>query len=74
MQCQNVLSICVNIFLNFSPFKVDIEINGESVELHMKLGDNGEAFFVEVTEDNQVRFTTSPSTKTNFVYEKWWCP
>lgn len=32
---------------------VDIEINGESVELHMKLGDNGEAFFVEVTEDNQ---------------------
>ncbi|XP_019942554.1 phosphatidate phosphatase LPIN2 isoform X2 [Paralichthys olivaceus] len=26
---------------------VDIEINGESVDLHMKLGDNGEAFFVE---------------------------
>ncbi|KAF2988114.1 hypothetical protein EK904_007071 [Melospiza melodia maxima] len=26
---------------------VDIEINGEPVDLHMKLGDNGEAFFVE---------------------------
>ncbi|KAM4692939.1 phosphatidate phosphatase LPIN1 [Discoglossus pictus] len=32
---------------------VDIEINGESVDLHMKLGDNGEAFFVVETEDNE---------------------
>ncbi|XP_063170688.1 phosphatidate phosphatase LPIN1 [Candoia aspera] len=32
---------------------VDIEINGESVDLHMKLGDNGEAFFVEETDDKQ---------------------
>ncbi|XP_028578394.2 phosphatidate phosphatase LPIN1 isoform X2 [Podarcis muralis] len=32
---------------------VDIEINGESVDLHMKLGDNGEAFFVEETGDDQ---------------------
>ncbi|KAL4655644.1 phosphatidate phosphatase LPIN3-like [Arapaima gigas] len=30
---------------------VDIEINGDPVELHMKLGDNGEAFFVEESED-----------------------
>ncbi|XP_078508230.1 phosphatidate phosphatase LPIN3 isoform X2 [Lissotriton helveticus] len=29
---------------------VDIEINGEPVDLHMKLGDNGEAFFVQETE------------------------
>ncbi|NWR43831.1 LPIN3 phosphatase, partial [Regulus satrapa] len=29
---------------------VDIEINGEPVDLHMKLGDNGEAFFVEELE------------------------
>lgn len=36
-------------------FKVDIEINGESVDLHMKLGDNGEAFFVEETDDKEVR-------------------
>ncbi|MBN3322609.1 LPIN2 phosphatase, partial [Atractosteus spatula] len=34
---------------------VDIEINGEPVELHMKLGDNGEAFFVEESEDLQDR-------------------
>ncbi|XP_026530088.1 phosphatidate phosphatase LPIN1 isoform X3 [Notechis scutatus] len=32
---------------------VDIEINGESVDLHMKLGDNGEAFFVEETDDKE---------------------
>ncbi|XP_030632401.1 phosphatidate phosphatase LPIN2 [Chanos chanos] len=30
---------------------VDIEINGEPVHLHMKLGDNGEAFFVEENEN-----------------------
>uniref|UniRef100_A0A673NBP4 phosphatidate phosphatase n=1 Tax=Sinocyclocheilus rhinocerous TaxID=307959 RepID=A0A673NBP4_9TELE len=34
---------------------VDIEINGEPVSLHMKLGDNGEAFFVEENEDFETR-------------------
>uniref|UniRef100_A0A8C7UTX1 phosphatidate phosphatase n=1 Tax=Oncorhynchus mykiss TaxID=8022 RepID=A0A8C7UTX1_ONCMY len=33
---------------------VDIEINGEPVYLQMKLGDNGEAFFVEENEDFEV--------------------
>ncbi|XP_068197875.1 phosphatidate phosphatase LPIN1 isoform X2 [Antennarius striatus] len=32
---------------------VDMEINGEPVDLHMKLGDNGEAFFVQETENAQ---------------------
>ncbi|XP_035278430.1 phosphatidate phosphatase LPIN1 isoform X3 [Anguilla anguilla] len=32
---------------------VDIEINGEPVSLHMKLGENGEAFFVMETENDQ---------------------
>ncbi|XP_010213747.1 PREDICTED: phosphatidate phosphatase LPIN3 [Tinamus guttatus] len=32
---------------------VDIEINGETVDLHMKLGDNGEAFFVQESEENE---------------------
>ncbi|XP_074541544.1 phosphatidate phosphatase LPIN1 [Halichoeres trimaculatus] len=32
---------------------VDMEINGEPVDLHMKLGDNGEAFFVQETENDQ---------------------
>ncbi|XP_065112466.1 phosphatidate phosphatase LPIN1 isoform X2 [Paramisgurnus dabryanus] len=32
---------------------VDIEINGEPVNLHMKLGENGEAFFVKETVDDQ---------------------
>ncbi|KAF7652334.1 hypothetical protein LDENG_00098310 [Lucifuga dentata] len=43
---------------------VDIEINGEAVDLHMKLGDNGEAFFVEENEymESQVpaHLCTSP--------------
>nr|XP_046226936.1 phosphatidate phosphatase LPIN2-like isoform X2 [Scatophagus argus] len=43
---------------------IDIEINGETVELHMKLGDNGEAFFVQETEQyNEVvpaHLVTSP--------------
>lgn len=34
--------------------QVDMEINGEPVDLHMKLGDNGEAFFVQEMENNQV--------------------
>lgn len=35
--------------------QIDIEINGEPVDLHMKLGDNGEAFFVQETEEQNVR-------------------
>ncbi|XP_067311317.1 phosphatidate phosphatase LPIN1 isoform X2 [Pseudorasbora parva] len=33
--------------------EVDIEINGEPVSLHMKLGENGEAFFVKETESDE---------------------
>ncbi|XP_015265824.1 PREDICTED: phosphatidate phosphatase LPIN3 [Gekko japonicus] len=43
---------------------VDIEINGEPVDLHMKLGDNGEAFFVEKSEEQKesipISLCTSP--------------
>ncbi|XP_068199797.1 phosphatidate phosphatase LPIN2-like isoform X2 [Antennarius striatus] len=43
---------------------IDIEINGDPVELHMKLGDNGEAFFVQETEqENEIvpaHLVTSP--------------
>ncbi|XP_067108121.1 LOW QUALITY PROTEIN: phosphatidate phosphatase LPIN2-like [Osmerus mordax] len=43
---------------------IDIEINGEPVELHMKLGDNGEAFFVQETEQHNeiipAHLATSP--------------
>lgn len=34
--------------------QIDIEINGDAVDLHMKLGDNGEAFFVQETEEENV--------------------
>ncbi|XP_070708769.1 phosphatidate phosphatase LPIN2-like isoform X2 [Pempheris klunzingeri] len=43
---------------------IDIEVNGEPVELHMKLGDNGEAFFVQETEKHNeivpAHLVTSP--------------
>ncbi|KAM9308546.1 phosphatidate phosphatase LPIN2 [Gastrophryne carolinensis] len=43
---------------------IDIEINGEPVNLHMKLGDNGEAFFVRETEEENeqvpAHLATSP--------------
>lgn len=38
----------------YSVLQVDIEINGEPVSLHMKLGENGEAFFVKETENKLV--------------------
>lgn len=33
--------------MHFAVVQVDIEINGEPVDIHMKLGESGEAFFVE---------------------------
>lgn len=47
---------CCAISLSF--WKVDIEINGEPVDIHMKLGESGEAFFVEELpeEDSEVSF------------------
>lgn len=46
---------------------MDIEINGEPVDLHMKLGDNGEAFFVEENENTGV--STNISCNLQFIYE-----
>lgn len=45
-----------SVFFFSSILQIDIEINGEPVELHMKLGDNGEAFFVQETEEHYVSF------------------
>ncbi|XP_037080656.1 phosphatidate phosphatase LPIN1-like isoform X2 [Pollicipes pollicipes] len=43
---------------------VDIEINGEPVDIHMKLGESGEAFFVEPVEEGEemssAELATSP--------------
>ncbi|KAM6053496.1 phosphatidate phosphatase LPIN3 isoform 2-T3 [Theristicus caerulescens] len=41
---------------------VDIEINGEPVDLQMKLGDNGEAFFVQESEENEGSIPSSLCT------------
>ncbi|XP_052097094.1 phosphatidate phosphatase LPIN1-like isoform X1 [Mytilus californianus] len=55
---------------------VDIEINGEGVDLHMKLGESGEAFFVtEVPTDEDVEeipahLATSPMPSSVDLMEK----
>ncbi|XP_053106988.1 phosphatidate phosphatase LPIN3 isoform X2 [Hemicordylus capensis] len=48
--------------LHSSEKVVDIEINGEPVDLHMKLGDNGEAFFVQEFEEQKESIPTSLCT------------
>uniref|UniRef100_A0A8D0BH21 phosphatidate phosphatase n=1 Tax=Salvator merianae TaxID=96440 RepID=A0A8D0BH21_SALMN len=48
--------------LNSSEKVVDIEINGQPVNLHMKLGDNGEAFFVQESEEQKESIPTSLCT------------
>uniref|UniRef100_A0A3P8UF85 Lipin 2 n=1 Tax=Amphiprion percula TaxID=161767 RepID=A0A3P8UF85_AMPPE len=47
---------------------IDIEVNGEPVDLHMKLGDNGEAFFVQEAEQLNVSMSgiTVPVKDTKF--------
>lgn len=51
---------------------MDIEVNGEPVEIHMKLGDSGEAFFVEeMAEDDAAvpdNLATSPIPTSQFMY------
>lgn len=38
----------------FLYFQVDIEINGDPVDIHMKLGESGEAFFVQELEASEI--------------------
>lgn len=52
-------------------FQVDIEINGEPQDIHMKLGESGEAFFVEEVldsdnEDIPEHLATSPIPVSHF--------
>lgn len=54
---------------------MDIEVNGEPVDIHMKLGDSGEAFFVEeIAEDDETsvpaNLATSPIPTSQFLYEE----
>lgn len=50
---------------------VDIEVNGEPVDIHMKLGESGEAFFVEecLPDDEEVpaHMATSPIPSSSFI-------
>uniref|UniRef100_A0A674P0K5 phosphatidate phosphatase n=1 Tax=Takifugu rubripes TaxID=31033 RepID=A0A674P0K5_TAKRU len=46
---------------------IDIEVNGEPVNLHMKLGDNGEAFFVQESEQQNVSTSVIPAALNDTV-------
>lgn len=50
--------------------QVDIQINGEPQDIHMKLGESGEAFFVEEVEDDEneipEHLATSPIPVSDF--------
>ena len=60
------MSAC-NLFFLFVFFQIDIEVNGEPVDLHMKLGDNGEAFFVQEAEQQNVSiWLTTQINKDSF--------
>ena len=50
---------------------MDIEVNGEPVDIHMKLGESGEAFFVEECaeidlEQLPANMATSPIPTSEF--------
>lgn len=52
-------------------FQVDIEVNGEPVNIHMKLGESGEAFFVQECHEHDLEklpanLTTSPLPSEEF--------
>lgn len=51
--------------------QVDIEVNGEPVDIHMKLGESGEAFFVEECDEDDLEqlpanMATSPLPNIEF--------
>lgn len=48
-----------------------MEINGEPMDLHMKLGDNGEAFFVQETENDQVHLLIPASSEVKYSFFKF---
>lgn len=59
------------IKFNFLCFQVDIEVNGEPVDIHMKLGESGEAFFVEECAEDDLELlpanmATSPLPTSDF--------
>lgn len=49
-------------------------MNGEPVDIHMKLGESGEAFFVEEVSDDDIEevpanLATSPIPTSQYLYE-----
>lgn len=60
-----MISFYFLLFRVITRIQVDIEVNGEPVNIHMKLGESGEAFFVQECPENESEelpenLTTSP--------------
>lgn len=53
--------------------QVDIEVNGEPVNIHMKLGESGEAFFVQECPENEdelpENLATSPLPSEEYAHK-----
>lgn len=65
----------LNFIYSSNLVQVDIEVNGEPVDIHMKLGESGEAFFVVGCDGDDVEIpvhmATSPIPVNNFLkYEE----
>lgn len=60
-----------NLKLSRFSAQVDIEVNGEPVDIHMKLGESGEAFFVQECDEDDLEqlpanMATSPLPSIEF--------
>ncbi|KAG8446178.1 hypothetical protein GDO86_013870 [Hymenochirus boettgeri] len=53
--------------LRSAEITVDIEVNGEPVDLQMKLGENGEAFFIQETDRSEIKDVESFTINTAMV-------
>ncbi|XP_053310150.1 phosphatidate phosphatase LPIN3 isoform X1 [Spea bombifrons] len=56
--------------LHSAEMGVDIEVNGEPVDLQMRLGENGEAFFLQEMETNECSEAIPPSTTCSPLLQK----
>ena len=55
---------------NLFYIQVDIEVNEVPVNIHMKLDDNGAAYFVEVVDSDEEEEDIPPSKSARFVEQK----
>lgn len=59
-----------HVYIRNYVWQVDLELNGEPLNIHMKLGESGEAFFVEEVGEDEAEYSahlaTSPIPAARF--------